>query len=102
MMTDDIRKHVRVYLTVFFSLMVLTFVTVGVSYMRFPIVLAIAVALAIASIKGGLVACYFMHLISEKKLICAVLTLTCIFLLALLFLPVFVDLERVVLWRRMG
>ena len=38
--------------------------------------MAIAVALFVATIKGSLVACYFMHLISEKKLIYAVLALT--------------------------
>jgi hypothetical protein len=34
------------------------------------------------------VACYFMHLISEKKLIYAVLLLTIVFFAALLALPV--------------
>jgi hypothetical protein len=34
------------------------------------------------------VACYFMHLISEKKLIIAVLALTVFFFMALLALPV--------------
>ena len=33
-------------------------------------------------------ACYFMHLISEKKLIYAVLGLTVVFFIALLALPV--------------
>jgi cytochrome c oxidase subunit IV len=33
------------------------------------------------------VACYFMHLISEKKLIYAVLALTAVFFVALLALP---------------
>ena len=33
-------------------------------------------ALFVATIKGSLVACYFMHLISEKKLIYAVLVVT--------------------------
>jgi len=35
------------------------------------------------------VACYFMHLISEKKLIYAVLALTAFFFVALLALPIF-------------
>jgi cytochrome c oxidase subunit IV len=39
-------------------------------------------------VKGSLVACYFMHLISEKKLIYAVLVLTVAFFIALLFLPI--------------
>ena len=49
--------------------------------------MAIAVALFIATIKGSLVACYFMHLISEKKLIWAVLLITVVKFIALLALP---------------
>jgi caa(3)-type oxidase subunit IV len=45
------------------------------------------VALLVATVKGGLVACYFMHLISEKKLILAVLALTAAFFVVLLALP---------------
>jgi caa(3)-type oxidase subunit IV len=48
----------------------------------------VALAMLVATIKGGLVACYFMHLISEKKLILAVLLLTVVFFVALLFLPI--------------
>ena len=47
-----------------------------------------SVALFVAAIKGSLVACYFMHLISEKKLIYGVLALTALFFIALLLLPV--------------
>jgi caa(3)-type oxidase subunit IV len=50
--------------------------------------MAITVALFVATIKGALVACYFMHLISEKKLIYAVLVITAIKFVALLALPV--------------
>ena len=84
----DIDKHVRVYITVFVALMVLTIVTVAVSRFHLPVPIAVTVALAVAIIKGSLVACYFMHLISEKKLIYAVLLLTVAFFAALLFLPV--------------
>ena len=85
----DIDKHVRIYITVFVALMVLTVVTVAISYLHLPTHLAIAVALIVATIKGSLVACYFMHLISEKKLIYAVLALTAFFFVALLALPIF-------------
>jgi caa(3)-type oxidase subunit IV len=51
--------------------------------------MAIAVALFIATIKGALVACYFMHLISEKKLIYAVLAITVFKFVVLMILPVF-------------
>jgi cytochrome c oxidase subunit 4 len=85
----DIDRHVRVYITVFVALMVLTIVTVAVSRYHFPVPVAVAVALLVATIKGSLVACYFMHLISEKKLIYAVLALTVVFFAALMALPVF-------------
>jgi cytochrome c oxidase subunit 4 len=84
----DIDHHVRIYITVFVALMVLTIVTVAVSRFHLPVHLAVAVALIVASIKGSLVACYFMHLISEKKLIIAVLALTAVFFAALMVLPV--------------
>ena len=84
----DIDKHVRIYVIVFVSLMALTLITVAVSYLHLPPAMAIAVALFVATIKGGLVAAYFMHLVSEKKLIYAVLVLTVVFFFALLALPV--------------
>jgi cytochrome c oxidase subunit 4 len=83
----DIDRHVRIYITVFVALMVLTIVTVAVSYLHLPVAMAVTVALLVATVKGSLVACYFMHLISEKKLIYAVLVLTVVFFAALLALP---------------
>jgi cytochrome c oxidase subunit 4 len=85
----DIDKHVMVYITVFVALMVLTIVTVAISRFHFPVPVAVTIALIVAIIKGSLVACYFMHLISEKKLIYAVLGLTGAFFVALLALPIF-------------
>ena len=84
----DIDKHVRIYITVFVALLVLTVVTVAISRFHLPVHEAVAIALIVATIKGSLVACYFMHLISERKLIYAVLALTAVFFLALLALPV--------------
>ena len=83
----DIDRHVRVYITVFVALMVLTIVTVVVSRFHLAVPIAVSVALLIAIVKGSLVACYFMHLISEKKLIYAVLALTAFFFAALMALP---------------
>jgi len=84
----EIDRHVRVYLTVSASLMVLTLVTVGISRLHFPVPIAVTVALLVATVKGSLVACYFMHLISEKRLIIAILALTVFFFIALVALPV--------------
>ena len=84
----DIDKHVRVYITVFVALMALTVITVAVSYLHLSTPMAVAVALFIATIKGSLVMCYFMHLISEKRLIYAVLGVTAFMFGALMILPV--------------
>jgi cytochrome c oxidase subunit 4 len=84
----DIDRHVRIYISVFVALMVLTIVTVAISRFHLPVPVAVTVALIVALIKGSLVACYFMHLISEKKLILAVLGLTTVFFIVLLALPV--------------
>jgi cytochrome c oxidase subunit IV len=84
----DIDRHVRIYITVFVALMVLTVVTVAVSRFHFPVPVAVTIALLVAIVKGSLVACYFMHLISEKKLIYAVLALTVAFFIVLMALPI--------------
>ena len=84
----DIDKHVRNYVLVFAALAVLTVVTVAVYYLKLPVWAAIVVALVIATVKGSLVACYFMHLISEKKLIYLVLAITVAFFFVLLLAPV--------------
>jgi len=83
----DIDRHVKTYILVFVTLLVLTMVTVAVSRLHLPVHQAVAVALVVATIKGGLVASYFMHLISERKLIVWVLGFTVVFFLFVLLLP---------------
>jgi cytochrome c oxidase subunit IV len=83
----DIDKQIKIYITVFVALMALTLVTVAVSYLHLSTPVAVGVALFVATIKGSLVACYFMHLISERKLIYVVLLITVIKFIALLALP---------------
>jgi len=84
----DIDRHVKIYISVFVALMALTIITVAISRLHLPVHEAVAIALIVALIKGSLVAGFFMHLISEKKLIYAVLALTVAFFVALLFLAV--------------
>jgi cytochrome c oxidase subunit 4 len=84
---EEIKKETRVYVLVFVALAALTVITVAVSTLDLSAGAAVAVALFIAAIKGSLVAAFFMHLISERKLVMAVLILTLIFFLALIFLP---------------
>ncbi|MBI2083691.1 MAG: cytochrome C oxidase subunit IV family protein [Deltaproteobacteria bacterium] len=91
----DVKKHVRTYLMVFVGLAFLTVVTVSVSYLHLATSAAILVALVIATIKGSLVASYFMHLISERKLIYIVLLFTVLFFAVLMFLPVATDVGMI-------
>ena len=84
---NDIKSHVKVYMIVFAVLAVLTMVTVAASYLNLSTGEAIFLALSIASIKGSLVASYFMHLISEKALITWILMLTLAFFFVLMFIP---------------
>ena len=91
----DIRSHVKTYFIIFGALMVLTGVTVGVSYLHLPVALAILVALAVATIKGSLVAMFFMHLKGERKLIYYVLVLTVIFFIFLMFVPLATNLDKI-------
>lgn len=84
---EEIKKHVKVYISVFVALMALTVITVAVSYLHLPMHQAVLVALGIASIKASLVALFFMHLISERQIIYAILGLTFIFFFFLLLTP---------------
>jgi len=71
--------------------------TVGASYIPFGNrAINIGVALFIACGKGFLVAGYFMHLISERKMIYGVLAFTAFFFVGLMFLTVwsFADFPR--------
>lgn len=79
-------KEVNTYLFVFACLAFLTVVTVLVSRLHLGLAGNITVALIIATFKASLVACFFMHLVSEKKLIYGVLILAAIFLIGLIAL----------------
>jgi cytochrome c oxidase subunit 4 len=84
---ESIHKQTKAYIVVFVTLMVMTVLTVAVSYFHLPVGLAILVALVIASFKGSLVASVFMHLSHERKVIYWVLLLTVIFFIVLMAIP---------------
>ncbi len=84
---EAVKKEIRRYLMVLGALGILTLVTVGISSLKLPTWQAIALGLAVATIKGSLVAAFFMHLISERKLIYAVLLFTVFFFGMLLWGP---------------
>jgi len=84
---EAIHKQKKAYIGVFLALMVLTVLTVAVSYFHMPIALAVIVALIIACFKGSLVAAVFMHLNHERKAIYWVLLLTVAFFIVLMAIP---------------
>jgi len=59
-------SHVGRYLRVWVALMVLTALTWGLSRFHIPGAAGVGVALAIATVKGGLVALFFMHLYDQQ------------------------------------
>jgi len=81
---EAVEKQKKFYSAVGTALLVGTIATVAAASVHLGIVVGIAVALVIATVKGSLVAGYFMHLFSEKKLIYALLALTAVFVVALL------------------
>ncbi len=93
-----VKSHLRVYVMVFVALAVLTVVTVAISYLHLPTALAISVAMVVATVKAGLVAGYFMHLISEEKVILWLLLLCAAFLIYLFLLPMGTETGNGPLW----
>src|SRR5579859_7342044 len=86
---DDIQHHVKRYLFVFYMLIIGTIATVLASWMHIDsVAITVAIALFIACVKGFLVAGYFMHLISEKKMIYGILIATAFFFAGLMYLTV--------------
>ncbi len=85
---EEIRSEIRRYWVIGTALFLLTIITVTVSYLDLSIGVAVFLALLIASIKGGMVAAVFMHLISERQAIYALLLITLIFFAALMAGPV--------------
>jgi len=86
---DDIQHHVKRYLFVFYALIVGTVLTVAASWLKIDsVALTVAIALFIACVKGFLVAGYFMHLISEKKMIYGILIATLFFFAGLMYLTI--------------
>lgn len=86
---EDIKKHVRTYIAIFVALLVGTIVTVLLWMIHFEkFAITVAIALFVATIKASLVAGFFMHLISERKAIYAVMGCTAFLFAAMMYLIV--------------
>ena len=88
--SHDVSKHIRLYFIVGFALLIGTVLTVAVNYLHFDsMALTVTIALFIASVKGFLVAGYFMHLMSERKMIYGILGATVFFFAGMMYLTIF-------------
>ena len=85
--SEEIKHHVKTYVIVFVALAFLTIMTVAISYLDLGVGASVALALGVASVKGALVASYFMHLIDEKITIYWTLLITAAMFLILMLLP---------------
>jgi cytochrome c oxidase subunit 4 len=92
---DDVRKSIRKYMMIGGALLVFTVITVAANLVHLPIAAAITVALIIASMKASMVAAVFMHLSHEKKWVYGALTLTVVFFIALMLLPIFTTMDGI-------
>ena len=94
--TGEHKPHVlplKIYLGVAVSLMILTVITVWVSYMDFG-VFNIIVAMGVATIKATLVVLFFMHLKYDEKFN-AIVFVGCLSFLAVFFVLTLADtMER--------
>lgn len=91
-MKDDKHPHITSYNQhgiILVILLVLTFITVAVTEIHFS-TFSVGVALIIASVKGGTVLTYFMHL-KHEKLFLKVIVASVFLLYALVIVLTFVD-----------
>jgi len=86
-------KEARTYFGILAILVVLTFITVGASYIKFEWgMINVLIALAIATVKASLVALFFMHLLHDKP-INALIFLISAFMLGLFLVLCYIDYE---------
>lgn len=79
---SDFKHEIMIY----FSILVLTAGIVGISYLKLQS-FGMFVILAVASFEVAVVGFYFMHLMTKKKTIHIILSLTFLFFLNLLLWP---------------
>lgn len=68
-MTNEDAREDRLYLAIYLALLALTAVTAGSALAGLGPLLAVTLALGVASMKAALIGWYFMHLSHERALI---------------------------------
>jgi caa(3)-type oxidase subunit IV len=82
---EDVKKHVKQHIMIAVGLAIGTVTTLWTSQTNFgSFALNVAATLGIASVQGFLVAAFFMHLLSEKKVIYCFLVFTAVFFIVMI------------------
>ncbi len=93
---EHVAKHVRGYIVIGIVLLVLTGVTVGLSYVDFGShTRNVIIGMIVATFKAGLVAAIFMHLKGERATIWRVLFFTLIFVAGLFLLTLLHEVDPI-------
>ncbi len=83
----DISSHIRTYMIIGGTLVVMTFITVALSFVDFSLWFGdsanMIIGMAVATFKASLVGLIFMHLNGERPLIYKVLAFTTVFAIVL-------------------
>jgi len=99
----DTSKLVKKYMMVFGALIGGTILTVAVAWVHIEsFAIAVLIGLFIATVKGALVALYFMHLSAERRLIYNVLILASIFIVVMVGLIMWTEGDQQVVKERNG
>jgi cytochrome c oxidase subunit 4 len=82
---QDVKRHVRQHIMIAVGLALGTTMTLWTSQTNFgSFPLNVAATLGIAAVQAFLVAAYFMHLLSEKKVIYSFLVFTAVFFVVMI------------------
>jgi len=89
--TQDPKKEARAHVVTLATLLILTVITVGASYIQFGSGAAnVVIALTIATIKASIVGLFFMHLLHDKP-VNAIIAVTGFLFLGIFLMFDFID-----------
>lgn len=83
----DVLKMVGIYKKLFLSLVLITLLGIGVAFMHLPVWVAVVIGLTIMIVKSTVVIESFKHLLVGRWAIILIFTLTVMFVIPLVLLP---------------
>lgn len=90
---QDVKRHVRQHIIIAIMVAVGTLTTIWTSQTHFgSFSVNVAATLAVAAVQAFMVAAFFMHLLSEKKMIHSFLVFTAVFFVVMMAITIFAHL----------